>query len=211
MVGLGMATVLLFMFSKRRIWQTFRKGRLGTLLVIALVVLGAVGLAFYILNPSFHVSEMSGDTNVSARFSFYTLGWETFKSNPLRGVGTGGMGIEVEAGYSRFYVHNLILEIMAELGLIGLGLFLPFCGATAIRLYRAVMRLDAQAIQAIALPAAMFLYSCGLAMFSGDLSGWQAGIWVAIIVGIYRVRARDTLRNTVSPDLSVLSQDSMDG
>lgn len=205
MVGLGMGIALLFMFSKRRIWQTFRQGRLGTLIVVALLVLGILGMGFYILNPSFHVSHMSGDENISVRFGLYSLGWGTFQSSPLRGVGTGGMGMEVGDGYARVYVHNLFLEIMAELGVVGLGLFLAFCGAAAYRIYRATMRFDARAIGTMALPAAAFLYRLALAMFSGDLSGWQAGVWVALIVGIYRIQVCN-IKGEKSPEVGLAAR-----
>ena len=186
MVGLILGIVIMVALLSKKVLHTLRKGRLGTLIVIGFLGLVILGALFYMLNPSFQASYMTQDANVISRLRYYGLGWDTFLSSPLRGIGTGGMGLEVEEGYQRVYVHNLILELLAETGIVGLGLFAALVGVVSIRLWKSATCLDIPFVANMALPAAAFVYACVMAMFSGDLSGWRAGLWVALLVSLYQ-------------------------
>ncbi len=61
----------------------------------------------------------------SGREDVFNIGLNTFLSNPLFGVGLSGMSFDNIVGV---YPHNMIVEIMAETGIIGLlYLFVFFC------------------------------------------------------------------------------------
>jgi O-antigen ligase len=61
------------------------------------------------------------------RLNYWNSSWQVFKSHPMLGIGTAGWasrykGVEVDPSY----VHNIFLEFAAELGIVGLTLFLIF-------------------------------------------------------------------------------------
>jgi O-antigen ligase len=91
-------------------------------------------------------------TLVEGRVTIWQVGWRMFENNPLIGVGSGNF-----QNSSKLYVltpgeaprsdliidtalvaHNTYLGILAELGLIGLGLFLGIIGYSLMCLVRAV-------------------------------------------------------------------------
>ncbi|AOV08783.1 O-antigen ligase family protein [Sporosarcina ureilytica] len=68
----------------------------------------------------------SDDLGASAntRVYFYKESFLLWTKNPLLGNGIGSWPVLIGSGDSRGYAHNIILEIISELGVIGLILFL---------------------------------------------------------------------------------------
>ena len=69
------------------------------------------------------------DENVAIRLIYFPSSIIHFSKNLLVGVGTGGYEAEaflIERSSFRKYPHNIILEIIAEMGLFGLSLFVYF-------------------------------------------------------------------------------------
>ncbi|MBZ0183555.1 MAG: O-antigen ligase family protein [Melioribacteraceae bacterium] len=63
---------------------------------------------------------------IAIRFDAYRLAWEIFIENPLFGAGLGSFNYEWFGSLTGTYIkypHNLFLEILAELGIIGLLIF----------------------------------------------------------------------------------------
>jgi len=89
-----------------------------------------------------------------------------FLNNPLFGYGIGSYPIVTGCVDSRIYPHNIFLEIMAEMGLVGLFLFvsLLFVGLRSLGNYRVIRN---NPICAIILM--IFTFMLGGAMISGDL------------------------------------------
>ena len=58
---------------------------------------------------------------------FIVVAWDMFTEAPLIGYGFGSFGIYYSGLDGNIYPHNLVLEILSELGLIGLFIFLLFC------------------------------------------------------------------------------------
>ena len=99
------------------------------------------------------LDQLQVDDNVQGRMLLQALAIDAFASKPLTGMGLGGVAYSSE----RDYPHNLILEIMSELGIFGLALWaivvgLSFYAAQGNRLLQVLL------IQT-------FFYS----LFSGDL------------------------------------------
>ena len=113
---------------------------------IALLVAVSFSAAIYIaaIAPS-HVRErITQSDGGTGRSDLWTIGWRMVQNDPLLGVGAGNFPI-VSVHYllrpgtitrSDFIVdnpkvaHNIYLEIPAELGIIGLALFLSIIGFT---------------------------------------------------------------------------------
>lgn len=98
-----------------------KKGSNIWLLIIALIFL-SVGTSYYdlVYKRFFGAVNSLTDTGIAdsssdVRISRYNLAWDLFSNNPFIGQG---------AGYVVF-IHNGFLEILANLGIVGLVLFKP--------------------------------------------------------------------------------------
>lgn len=54
-----------------------------------------------------------------SRLRFATGTWKELATAPWLGVGTGAWGMQLDLGYEDGYPHNIVLEILGELGIIG--------------------------------------------------------------------------------------------
>ena len=70
-----------------------------------------------ILNEYFTVLSDRGVLEGSGRLGLVDVAVDMFKNNPLIGVGFGGYNLW---GNYDAYPHNIILEILAEMGIVGL-------------------------------------------------------------------------------------------
>ena len=116
---LAIITLILALFYYMLVEK--KKGSNIWLLIIALIVL-SVGTSYYDLVYKRFFSAFNSysgsdtaDTSSNIRLSRINLAWDLFLNNPLIGNG---------AGYLNF-IHNGFLEILANLGIVGLVLFKP--------------------------------------------------------------------------------------
>jgi len=98
-----------------------KKGSNIWLLIIALIVL-SVGTSYYdlVYKRFFGAFNSLSDTGIADYSSYirigrYNLAWDLFLNNPLIGQGAGYL----------IFIHNGFLEILANLGIVGLVLFKP--------------------------------------------------------------------------------------
>lgn len=107
----------------RRYWSTF------------LVTLGLVGFLTYLLASQGQLpttlnrflvlfNETGGDISLTERLEWYSLIPQLWGESPLVGHGIGSWPVLIGFGDRRGYPHNVIGEVMVELGLVGLILFL---------------------------------------------------------------------------------------
>ncbi|HEX8066170.1 MAG TPA: O-antigen ligase family protein [Thermoleophilaceae bacterium] len=84
-----------------------------------------------------HLASAEG----SGRYQFWEAGLDAFRSEPLRGVGAGGYEAWwAQHGSLAYYIrdaHSLFVEVLAELGVLGLVALLVFLGVPAARGVRA--------------------------------------------------------------------------
>ncbi|MDQ2936406.1 MAG: O-antigen ligase family protein [Acidobacteriota bacterium] len=104
-------------------------------------------------------STSVADPSTSARLLFWAAGWEMFRAHPVRGVGANNYEVAFPWARAQFaathrnspltkmneqlltqYAHNEYVQILAELGGIGLFLFLAFCSALILTFWRALRR-----------------------------------------------------------------------
>jgi O-antigen ligase len=133
LIALGVALAAFIVVGSR--WR-------GRILVLALVLaVAGVGYYKYVASPGLrsHVSTVgSGES----RLDLWTVGWRMVQKHPVEGVGAGNFPVSsvhylLEPGAiarSDSFVgtpqvaHNTYLELWAELGLVGLLLFLSMVG-----------------------------------------------------------------------------------
>jgi O-antigen ligase len=126
--------------------------------------------------------QAGADTSSQARAMVMEVAWQLFTTSPVIGRGTGSVSA-FGAGQEQFYPHNILLELAAETGLLGVGFFLGIVGMV---LWRLLSKLGADASQGplwLTL-LAMLLFALLSAMVSGDLSDGRnmwlfAGIAIA--------------------------------
>jgi putative inorganic carbon (hco3(-)) transporter len=153
LIGLG-AALLIAPFAVGR-------GRRAAALALAtLAVLATVGWFAVIASPSSlqrvtHPAKAGG----SGRETLWKVGWRMFEAHPVNGVGVGNYqvvsihyllrpGITTHDQFivdtpAQFPPHNIYLNVLSELGIVGLTLFLAILGLTlsaALRAARAFSR-----------------------------------------------------------------------
>jgi O-antigen ligase len=134
MVGLGAAMIAAFVFAGRG-------RRLAMFIVIASFALLVVGYYATVASPAARQRITSYQDRGSGRVDIWTVGWRMVEAHPITGVGTGNFPntatdylFRPGALFSRYIVdqphaaHNLYLQVLAELGVVGLALFLGIVG-----------------------------------------------------------------------------------
>jgi len=111
------------------------------------------------------LSETTTDAN--ARLDLYNGALVVWSDNPIIGVGIGGFPVKYGFGDQRGYPHNIILEVLSELGLIGLLLLVLFF-YTCFRTLPVLRYLNKHPVLLISV--LLFSQTFFNAMISGDLN-----------------------------------------
>ena len=138
------------------------------LLTFFLIVLIGFSLVSFI-NIDFSAFNRLGnnDQNVTSRMVMYREALTIFKKHPL-GIGFGGFAAETSTIHE--YPHNLFLEILAELGIIGALVFLYFVVASVYSYVKnkgICTVISEKEMNDFAL--LILLFALGNSMFSGDV------------------------------------------
>ena len=112
------------------------------------------------------------DSSINERLSYYNLSLQSIKDDPIIGMGLGNWKIEsipYVLNDKRSYIvpyhsHNDFLQIGAELGLIGLGLYLIIFGLIFYLLYKLFLsnRIDKNFLEALLLFFVCYLVDANL-------------------------------------------------
>jgi O-antigen ligase len=142
LIALGVALAAFIVVGSR--WR-------GRIVVLALVLMVAgVGFYRYAASPTLR-SHVSSVGSGEARLDLWTVGWRMVEHNPVHGVGAGNFPVSsvhylLEPGAidrSDSFIgtpqvaHNTYLELWAELGIVGLMLFLLVAGLCLLSALRA--------------------------------------------------------------------------
>jgi O-antigen ligase len=189
----SMAAMALLLYEGT--WRMLRRGRYRDLAIAAAGVLLLLGVLLYALNPSFDLTKLLQDRNVLVRFRLYRQALAAFLSRPFVGVGAGGIAMFATDEQSRLYPHNMVLEVVAETGLVGLALFTAFTVSLGHRLALAVRCLDFRSWLPVCFLGAALLSQYVLVMFSIDLTLWQMGVWAGMVVAAVQIHpAQETAK-----------------
>jgi O-antigen ligase len=183
-------------------------------IVLALAVIAAVGCVTYFgvfasTQARERVTTFRGGTG---RTDVWTVGWRMVQAHPVRGVGAGTFA-ESSVHYllrpgsikrDDFIVdtpkaaHNMYLEVLAELGVVGLALFLAIIGFSLACLVRAVRRFNQIGDRQLEiLSRAMFVALVGL--LASDFFGsreFAKELWLLLsicpaVLAMSRARSRE--------------------
>ena len=157
-----------------------RRGRMAV--AVCLVAVTAVGY-FALFASAAQIDRLETSDGGSGRTDIWKVGWRMVEANPVHGVGGGNFSVSsvhyllVDPGAiprSDFIVdtpavaHNLYLEVLAELGIVGLALFLGVAGASLWCSVRAASMFDSggwDGLSLIARAVAIALISTAAADF----------------------------------------------
>lgn len=189
--------------------------------LLVLVAGIAISVGSYFLSPQFAArvqttallfkgDAVSVDTALSFRLPIWKTAWNTLTQHPINGVGVGGFRYTYReyAGPGDLFVtqdsptgashpHQLLLEVAAEMGLIGLlGLFAAW--GLIVKTWR-----QANATQraemlpyGLVLLAIFFPINSHLAAYS---SSWGQVVWFAIALFCAAASAQSASRNATEP------------
>lgn len=103
--------------------------RLGTMAVLVAGILILVGEALF-STLAYRIQIFATERGISAatRITLYREAIELWANSPIWGTGTGQFGIAVTGEDIRLYPHNILLELGAETGIIGVLVFLSMIG-----------------------------------------------------------------------------------
>jgi O-antigen ligase len=161
MLALAVSLILVALMRPVVRPSSFRRHliKLTCLIVIVVVVISATGYVM-MLRASVEHQEL--------RVEILKESWGDFIESPLFGIGLGNFIYDSGTFGKRQYAHNFILEIMVELGLVGLivlGLF--FVVAWAWRTRHCNLSAEYRLLADISL--GLLIFSVVAAMFSGDI------------------------------------------
>lgn len=138
------------------------------------------------------VNDTDTDTSSQARLEVMEVAWYLFTTSPVIGRGTGSVSA-FGAGLEQVYPHNILLELAAETGLVGLGLYVAIVGRVLWRLLSS-LRKKAVRIPLYLTLLAMILFTLLNAMVSGDLSA-NRDMWLiaGIAIAMTKISEEKTL------------------
>jgi O-antigen ligase len=123
------------------------RGRGGTARAVLAAIAVALSLAAFapetFWQRSSTLANLEEDESVQGRENAWKVLGVIVEERPLTGVGAGafiqawGRYAPLEAGARRYIAHNVLLEIVGELGILAFVLFCGFAGTVLVRLWRA--------------------------------------------------------------------------
>jgi O-antigen ligase len=116
------------------------------------------------------------------RLDFYRSAVSDFTREPLLGVGLGGWPVSYYGYEERGYPHNIVLEVAAEQGIVGLTALFAFFAAV----WLAARRIWRQRPE-LAFAILLYVYSVLVCMFSGDINLRALWFWAGTIFAISRM------------------------
>lgn len=144
---------------------------LGLFLLAALATRGFFDTIIYRFKIIF--SESGGGASANGRIERFSVAWDVFKEHFVFGGGLGSFPIFYNETDIGDYPHNIVLEIMAEFGLIGLSIFSLFFFLTFYRGLVKGKRSGRQPSVQLAV-ICLFVYYLANAMVSGDINSNRA-------------------------------------
>ncbi|RME46722.1 MAG: hypothetical protein D6791_07545 [Chloroflexi bacterium] len=162
--------------------------RARSLLIIGILGLAILGVLWSGLVPTASIqrfnllmSQADRDTSSQARLMVMRDAWQLFVSSPVIGRGIGSVSA-FGAGREQVYPHNILLELAAETGVLGLGLYLVLVGLVLLRLLSKLSTASDHDALWLTL-FATFLFTFLNAMVSGDLND-NRDLWLFAGVAI---------------------------
>lgn len=175
-----------FRVRRRLVWTGAGLG----LFLVGLIGMGRSGILLRTLDRLEVLFSSGGGRSVQERIWFYQQAWSQWLQAPVFGHGLGSWPVLQGWPDFRAYPHNIILELLVELGLVGLLLF-------GLMVYLACRRLDVARLRrnpllslGVILTVAVFLN----ALVSGDLADNKILFgMIGLLAGLNREERSGTL------------------
>ncbi len=177
----------------RRIKLTIIAGGL-LLLGFAYSVIPDATVRFYqvLFDPTVSPTQNTSANSIQERILLIDMAIDDFLAEPILGVGTGNSSGGVG------YPHNSIIEVAAELGLVGVSIFLLLQAVVAVTAYQTIKRTKGTPDEWIMTTAfAIYLFAFIESQFSGYMGG---DMLLYLSIGLVGVVSQ--LLNQRSPDAS---------
>ncbi|MHB8926885.1 MAG: O-antigen ligase family protein [Bacillota bacterium] len=156
----------------------------------ALLIIGLVGsLALSYISPPQQIARLlgvfSGDASVEARSEHWATALQAFADHPMVGLGVGGYSTYSTGLDMRWFPHNIILEALAELGIVGTLLLLLLLATFSayvrdlLHYYRSKDRLDQHVMIEVFVVASILAFL--QAMVTDDLADNR---WLWLMMGL---------------------------
>jgi len=151
----------------------------AAIIVIGFVLPAAFPGVFGVMDRYQHLAaEMPGGSSVQVRLEAARIGLRAFLDHPICGVGVGGFSTL----HGLRYPHNLVVEVLSELGLVG-GLLLLCAGTLTVRgLWRGVRRCRGESYALLGWGGGVLIFTLAAAQFSGDLGDSRYVLFAAALV-----------------------------
>jgi O-antigen ligase len=166
--ALSSAILFLELSSFTKIKNQYFKGLKFTYLMLLSIIILVTAFS---TSSRLNISYMIDDKNVQDRVKLYSSSFEIVTTKPIFGTGIGGFSVAYKGNDARIYTHNFLLEILIELGIVGL-LFTLVIFRFFIRDRKLLLSNDSGVVW-----TAFFIFFLVNAMFSGDLFG-NAIMWL---------------------------------
>jgi O-antigen ligase len=182
--------------------------KLGIVAIIVAIIAGIVGQELF-PTLAFRTQVFITDLGDSAkmRLNLYEEAIKLWTSSPIWGVGTGGFAIAVTgSAFIREYPHNIVLELGAEIGLVGVLVFIAMM-YMAFRIGLAIVRNSSGLMRVTIRYLLVSVYFALLnAMVSGDINDNRILFtWLSLNVAATRFRynGRENPFDDASPKLRI--------
>ena len=156
---LGLLSLIIIYIMMFFYFKSLRKYCFISLLISILTLIAFNSSDLNNLNKSYNIANISNDESTNQRVSFYKMALNLFTEKPIAGHGLGSWKYE-SLQYKDpnnknvlvpYYVHNDLIQILMELGIIGLSIYLVFLRKLAIKLIKHLNSQDGRKILLIAL------------------------------------------------------------
>jgi len=156
---LGLLSLIIIYIMMFFYFKSLRKYCFISLLISILTLIAFNSSDLNNLNKSYNIVNISNDESTNQRVSFYKMALNLFTEKPIAGHGLGSWKYE-SLQYKDpnnknvlvpYYVHNDLIQILMELGIIGLSIYLVFLRKLAIKLIKHLNSQDGRKILLIAL------------------------------------------------------------
>lgn len=175
--------ILMYNSMKKFLEKRKKEERKKIILVVVAISIPILSIALMVflkyIPMDFIMKRLLSESSYggAGRTATYAKAIELFKLNPIFGCGIGNYFYQYEV-HKFTYPHNIILEFLTELGVVG-GIFIV---AFLCRLYRCILKIYRdEKVMFLILMALMYFIN---AMFSGNmtLSNFQFYIFSALII-----------------------------
>jgi O-antigen ligase len=162
----------------------------GIVLLCAILVIYVVGQNLFAA-LFFRSQVLITDLGEVTRIALYKEAIKVWAESPIWGVGSGGFAVAVTGSeFAREYPHNILLELAAETGIVGVAVF-----ATMVYVAFSVGWAMSRNSQGLALVATRYLVASAYfallnAMVSGDINDNRlVFVWLGLMASATRFRS----------------------